>query len=56
MTDEETKVISQLRDQGYLIVIFTPEELGDAPPSKIEDSLIDKAWGLIDYWNYNETN
>ena len=54
MTEDEVKVIRSLRDRGFACVIFTPEELRNAPNYKIEDSMVDSGWEAIDYWNTGE--
>jgi hypothetical protein len=47
MNDEQLKVLRELSDLGYAIVIITPEELDDASPSKVEDRLIELSWDII---------
>jgi len=42
------KTIDQLRDEGYCIVVFTPEELRDANPEKVADRMIEEGWTIID--------
>ena len=37
MNDEQLNVIQQLKDQGYAIIIWTPEELGDTPAGWVEE-------------------
>lgn len=54
MTEEEVKIIRSLRDKGYAIAIFTPEELRNAPSYKIEDNMVDSGWRAIDYWDTDE--
>ena len=39
--------IDELRDAGYAIVIFTPEELEGADPDKVEENLVSTGWDII---------
>jgi hypothetical protein len=48
MTDEAMKFIQEIRDLGYAICIFTPEELNGAKPHKVEDELVSAGWDIID--------
>lgn len=48
MTDEAMKAIRELRDLGYAVCIFTPEELNGAKPHKVEDELVSAGWDIID--------
>jgi hypothetical protein len=47
MTKEQIDVIRGLRDEGYAIAIFSPEELEDAPANKVEDDMISGGWDSI---------
>lgn len=42
------RTVSDLRDAGYCVVIFTPEELRNARPNKVEDHLVEVGWEIID--------
>jgi len=48
LTNEELKIIRSLREKGFAVVIFTPEELQNVPPDKMEDGLVDCGWSAID--------
>lgn len=48
MTTEEQQIVDSLRDQGYAVVIFTPDELDGASPDKVEDNLVSSGWEAID--------
>jgi hypothetical protein len=37
-----------MRDAGYLVIIWTPDELGDVDVSHIEDALIERGNDMID--------
>lgn len=41
------KTIEQLREDGYAVVIFTPEELSGADPERVEDCLVEAGWDII---------
>lgn len=48
MTPEQQKTIQTLRDDGYLIIIWTPQELDGIDPSHIENLLIERGSGMIE--------
>lgn len=48
MNEEQLKVIRELRQEGYAIIIWTPEELEDADPGKVEDRSKEFGWEIID--------
>ena len=48
MTDEAVRAIRALRDSGYAVCIFNPEELRGAKPHKVEDELVSAGWEVID--------
>jgi hypothetical protein len=43
MTPEQLKTIRDLRSQGYAVIIWTPEELGDTDPDFVQDMSIQYA-------------
>jgi Lhr-like helicase len=45
------RTIESLIDNGYAVVLITPEELGKASPSKVEDRLIELSWDIIEVLN-----
>lgn len=49
MTPEEIAAIQSLRDQGYAVVVFNPEELAGVPAHKVENRMCDAGWDIIDY-------
>lgn len=51
MTPEQVKAISQLRDDGYAVAIFTPEELDGADADRIEDLMVERGWNAIESSN-----
>ena len=54
MTPEEKAIIESLREQGYAVTIFNPEELAGAPPHKVENRMCDAGWDAIDYLTDDE--
>ena len=42
MTEEEQAAVDQLRHKGYCVIIWTPEELGDADIDNLEDIVIER--------------
>ena len=46
-TDYEN-TISSLRDEGYMILIMSPDELKGANPKKVETALMNYVWDIID--------
>lgn len=42
LTDTDNQTIKQLRDSGHVVVIWSPEEIGDADPSTLEDIVIQR--------------
>lgn len=41
MTRAQKDMIERLRDDGYAIVIWTPEELAGADPERVEELMIE---------------
>jgi hypothetical protein len=41
MTNEQIKVLNELTFAGYAVAVWTPEEIGDLNPRKIEDRVIE---------------
>lgn len=49
MTPEQQKAIDTLRDEGYLVILWTPEELGDIETDYIEDRLIELGNEMLEW-------
>ena len=49
MNDEQQAVINALRDAGYCVVIWTPEELGTADIDSLEDIVIERGNNFIEW-------
>lgn len=47
MTPEQTEIIKQLRDQGYVLAVFSPEDLRGANHNVVQNSLAEQANDLI---------
>ena len=49
MTHEKAmEAILTLRDAGYAVSVFTPDELEGADPSKVEYIMVERGWDAID--------
>lgn len=48
MTESMFTALSQLKQLGYAVVVFAPDELIGAHPRKVEDNLIEVAWPIIE--------
>lgn len=55
LTAEDLTLLRKLRDNGYAVVLFNPEELGCTDPIDVEDRLIERGWGVIKYYTAQET-
>ena len=52
---KDNLTVKQLRDEGYAIILWTPEELGDCPTDVMEDISIERGSVLLDdYYNNGE--
>lgn len=47
LNKEERKVMDGLRDKGFAITVFTPQELNNANPEDVQDYMINKGWECI---------
>lgn len=48
MNDEQKRVIQELRQEGYAVIVWTPEELRDANADSVEERSIELGWDVID--------
>lgn len=48
VTSEEAGVLKKLRNKGYAVVIFDPEELQGVEARCVENALVTEAWVIID--------
>lgn len=51
MTSEQEKVLRELSESGYAVVIFDPDELNNANASYVEDRLVELGWEVIEDLN-----
>jgi len=47
-TAAEFAVLDGLRNRGYAVVVFTPQELRGAKARHVEDRLVERGWDAID--------
>jgi len=47
MTKEQRKVVEELRDEGYAVIVWAPEELETANPRRVEDRSIELGWDVV---------
>lgn len=48
MTPEQQKVVDELHDEGYCLVIWTPEEIGGADIGDLESIMTERGSGYLD--------
>ena len=48
LNKKQTAVLRELTDEGYAVILWTPEELGDVNPAKLEDRSIEFGWQYIE--------
>lgn len=48
MTPEQQKVVDELRDEGYCLVIWTPEEIGEADIDDLESLMTERGSCYLD--------
>ena len=44
----EWRVITALKDRGYALIVWTPDELQTADPTAVEDRCTEFGWDVID--------
>lgn len=54
MLDSLQAVLSQLRREGYVVVCFSPEEVGEADPSTLEEVMVERGNTYLDSVNQSE--
>ena len=42
MTEQQLAVVRELRSEGYAIIMWSPEEIGDADVNQLEDLVISR--------------
>jgi hypothetical protein len=48
MTKSQREALTQLANEGYAIILWTPEELGNAPVRKVEEMSIQAGYDIIE--------
>ena len=48
MNNEQMSALASLSREGYAVIVWTPEELGNASASKVEDRSIELGHQIID--------
>jgi hypothetical protein len=48
VTDEQMKTLISLSNDGYAVIVWTPEELGDVSARLVEDRSIELGHQIID--------
>jgi hypothetical protein len=48
MTEAQRKVLAELRSEGYAVVVWSPEELRGANPSRVQDRSIELGHEVIE--------
>ena len=49
MTEDQTKALRDLRDAGYAVTVFTPEEMPHSRPRDVEDAMCEAGWNQINF-------
>ena len=48
IVDFRNKTIQQLREEGYAIILWTPEEIEGVAPKHVEDRSVELGWEIIE--------
>ena len=51
LLDQSRPTLEALRSAGFAVTVFTPEELEDANPETVEDSMVERGWFTIEQEN-----
>lgn len=54
ISEQEQAVINGLRDRGFCVVIWTPDEVGDADAGNLEDIVIERGNNYLESVNGQE--
>lgn len=55
MTTQERDCILELRNRGYAVIVWTPDELRAADPGDVEDRSIELGWDVIECLQRDDT-
>ncbi|RLA51618.1 MAG: hypothetical protein DRR42_09880 [Gammaproteobacteria bacterium] len=47
MTEEQMRIVRQLRNEGYAVIIWAPEELSGVPLNHVEARSVELGWEII---------
>jgi hypothetical protein len=47
MTLEQSRAVRDLREAGFAVCIFTPDELGETPADTVEETMCMRGWDTI---------
>lgn len=47
LTEYETEVIRALQHRGFAVIVWNPDELGEANPRRVEDRSVELGWQVI---------
>ena len=54
MTKQQRDCILELRDSGYAVIVWTPDELRTADPGAVEDRSIELGWDVIECLQHDD--
>ena len=46
-TEVNERTVENLREHGFAVIVFNPDELEGADPEKVSDRLIELGWDVI---------
>ena len=49
MTENQVKVLRELRSEGYAICVFAPEEMPESRQRDVEDAMCEGGWRQINF-------
>jgi len=53
VNEDDWRIVDQLRERGYAVSIFTPEELEGAKTDNVEDCMVEAGWDMIAFLKEN---
>jgi len=56
MKPEWVEVLREMRNQGYAVIVWTPEELGETDPGWVEDASISYGNEYLIEYEYSPKN
>ncbi len=49
MTENQRNVLRELRNEGYAVCVFTPEEMPNSNPEDVESTMCEGGWRQINF-------